>query len=173
MPHAQGSLSRRAQNSLQFGRVLVRNRGSQDFAAIPFSSFSTLSLSGDGLLTSTKRADPPGISVPANSFMNRSVIPTSASGLDAAPVVAFRKIREVSAPQKPAKTTSSEVRRLPAWRSLTLPLWSLMASITSSRCSRYSPWSSCSFDKPLLLCGEISSPSVSFGSFSTQHVALG
>jgi len=37
---------------------------------IPFSSFSTLSLSGDGLLTSTKRAEPPGISVPANSFMN-------------------------------------------------------------------------------------------------------
>ena len=37
---------------------------------IPFSSFSTFSLSGDGLLTSTKRAEPPGISVPTNSFMN-------------------------------------------------------------------------------------------------------
>jgi hypothetical protein len=50
------------------------------------------------------------------------VIPTSASAPDAAPVVAFRKIRVVSDPQKPAKTASSAVRRLPAWRSLTLPV---------------------------------------------------
>jgi hypothetical protein len=36
---------------------------------IPLSSLSILFLSGDGLLTSTKRAELPGISVPANSFM--------------------------------------------------------------------------------------------------------
>jgi hypothetical protein len=50
------------------------------------------------------------------------VIPTSASAPDAAPVVAFRKIRAVSDPQKPAKTASSAVRRLPGLAQLNLAL---------------------------------------------------
>jgi hypothetical protein len=71
---------------------------------IPPSSFSTFSLSGEGLPMRTKRAEPPGTSVPANSFMKCWLIPTAASALPAAPVVAFRKIRAVSDPQKPGKT---------------------------------------------------------------------
>src|ERR1700760_2721169 len=66
----------------------------------PFSSSSTRSLSEVGLLVRTKSTDLLGISTVANSFMKRSVIPTSASAPEAAPNVAFRKIRLASDPQK-------------------------------------------------------------------------
>ena len=54
----------------------------------PFSSSSTRSLSEVGFLVRTKSADLLGISTVTNSFMKRSVIPTSASAPEAADAAA-------------------------------------------------------------------------------------
>src|SRR5271168_4190831 len=101
----------------------------------PFSSSNTRSLSEVGLLVRTKSADLLGISTVANSFMKRSVIPTSASAPEAAPTVAFRKITLASDPQKPWKAAPS-ANKLPARCSLTLPVSSFTATATSARSRR-------------------------------------
>src|SRR6516162_2183678 len=106
----------------------------------PFSSSSTRSLSGVGLLVRTKSVDLLGISTVANSFMKRSVIPTSVSAPEAAPAVAFSKIRLASDPQKAAPS----VNKLPARCSLALPDPSFTATTTSARSSRPSLSSFCS-----------------------------
>ena len=46
---------------------------------VPFSSSSTLSLSGVAFLSSTNRVELPGLSVADNSLMKCSLIPTSVS----------------------------------------------------------------------------------------------
>jgi hypothetical protein len=58
------------------------------------------------VLVRTKSAELLGISVVTNSFIKWSLIPTSLSAPEAAPVVAFIKIRLASDPQKPWKPTS-------------------------------------------------------------------
>jgi hypothetical protein len=75
---------------------------------VPFNSSSTLS--GLAFLTSTNRLELPTLSLADNSFMKRSLIPTSVSAPEAAPAAAFRKIRPVSDPQKPPLSAPSAVR---------------------------------------------------------------
>jgi hypothetical protein len=65
---------------------------------VPFSSSSTLSLSGVALLSSTNRVE-----------LSGTQIPTSVSAPEAAPAAAFRKIRPVSDPKKPPLTAPSAV----------------------------------------------------------------
>src|SRR5262249_26799255 len=86
------------------------------FPPLPASSSSTLS--GVDLRTRTKSVDVPGCSVLARSFMNASWRPMPLRARDAARAVApnamrrrgLKKIKPISAPQKPPLTAPAVVR---------------------------------------------------------------